>query len=133
VPKKIDPKGDAEKKQAEEARKQKEDEKKKKEEEHKKLVEEVKKKAQEALKAEEQKKSDSKPPPPPPQKGETANVAPQGQKPSTRSARDEPPVSKQPGKPDPDPPAALKAAEEKVIKADAKRDEVVKGAAAVAP
>lgn len=133
VPKKIDPKGDAEKKQAEEARKQREDEKKKKEEEHKKLVEEVKKKAQEALKADEQKKTDSKPPPPPPQKGETANVAPQGQKPSTRSARDEPPVSKQPAKPDPDPPAALKAAEEKVIKADAKRDEVVKEAAAVAP
>jgi hypothetical protein len=133
VPKKIDPKGDAEKKKAEEARNKKEEEKKKKEQEHKKQVEEVKKKAQDALKADEQKKSDVKPPPAPPQKGATANAAPQGQKPSTRSVRDEPPVSKQPGKPDPDPPAAQKAAEEKVIKADAKRDEVVKEAAAVAP
>jgi hypothetical protein len=119
VPKKIDPKKDAENKKAEE-------EKKKKEEEDKKRTEAIKKQAEDAKKAEEQKKAaeKSEPMPPPPQRGETANAPPSV--PGSGQAQGEdshPPVSKKPS-----PPAVQRDAEEKVIKADEKRDEAVKQA-----
>jgi len=130
VPKKIDPKSDEAKKQAEEEKKKAEEKQK---EDEKKKAEEAKKNA-DPKKAEEKK---SEPAPAPPQKGSTANEQPQGQQPNT-PARDaaqaqgqdsQPPVSKKPSEAaDPAPPAEQKAAEEKVMKTDDKRDEVLKRA-----
>jgi len=122
VPKKIDPKVEEAKKKVEEGKKKAEERQK---EAEKKKAEEAKKKADEQKKSEEVK---FEPATIPPQKGSTANEQPQGQQPST-PARDaaqaqgkhaDPPVSKKPSE--------QKAAEEKVIQADDKRDDVVKKA-----
>lgn len=121
MPKKIDPKKEAEEKKAEEEKKKKEDEDKK----HAEAIR-TQKQADEQLKIAAQPQSQPPAPgsiPPPPQRGETANAPPSAGQAQAQGEQSVPPISRQPA-----PPAVQKAAEERAVQVDEKRDEAFKSA-----